>query len=325
MKGLDVGTGNLIAMDKDGIRIQRNAFMTIDKSVASVAQLKKMDVPYVILNNKIYIVGTKSAELANIFNSDLRRCMAQGTLNPQEQDALPIIKILIENLLGTPTNSEELVVYCIPGNPIDRYWELAYHEGMVKSIIESCGYKARSINEAVALGNYGLQNDEYTGIAISAGAGNMNIAIMYNGMAALTFAISRSGDFIDESVAQACGIGKAKAAYIKEKSDYSISPFSNVVRSKEQNAIKTYYEVLIQYLLSNIDKQFSSAQKMPAFPKPVPIILGGGTSQVEGFVDLFKEQFNQKQFPIEISDIRLIDEPLVGVVRGCYMDAELGD
>ena len=76
--------------------------------------------------------------------------------------------------------------------------------------------------------------------------------------------------------------------------------------------------------LINISKQFES-QEMPNFPRPVPIVLGGGGSMVNGFIEVFKEQFTQQEFPLNISEIRLVDEPLTAVSRGCYLEAKLDD
>ena len=88
------------------------------------------------------------------------------------------------------------------------------------------------------------------------------------------------------------------------------------------DSIKTYYESLIRYLLANISRQFES-KDMPDFPNAVPIVVGGGTSMVNGFIEVFREQFKAKHFPIEISEIRLVDEPLTAVARGCLLDAQL--
>jgi len=39
---------------------------------------------------------------------------------------------------------------------------------------------------------------------------------------------------------------------------------------------------------------------------------------------LFQEQFTQDDFPIDISEIRLVEEPLTAVARGCLEEAKLG-
>src|ERR1035437_785683 len=135
MRGLDCGTYYFAVADESGIRLQRNAFLTLPES-ANVKQLKLMNVPYVVINNKINIIGTKAYELANVFNaSELKRPMSSGLLNPMEQDALPILQLIINDLLGKPNKQNELVTYCIPGKPIDKENEVSYHEDVLKTLI----------------------------------------------------------------------------------------------------------------------------------------------------------------------------------------------
>lgn len=318
--GLDCGTGNFLSADENGIKLQRNAFITLDSETTNVRQLKLMKVPFIQAGKRLHIVGHKAYHFAQIFNNkELRRPMASGLLNPIEQDAFPILKEIIRELLGKGSG---VVVYSVPGKPIDKEQNIEYHEDVLKTIINSLGYEAKSINEAVALAYTGLADDELTGISISLGAGMCNVGILYQGMAALTFSTSKAGDFIDENVARDTGTSKAKAQYIKEDGGYSL--IGNADRSMEQQAVRTYYEALIRYLLSNIAKQFESTD-VPNFPKPVPIVLGGGTAMVKGFIEVFQEQFKQKEFPINISEIRIVEEPLTAVARGCLIEAQLED
>lgn len=322
-KGLDCGTGNFVVIDEKGTRLQRNAFLTIDQQLTTKKQLKLLGVPFVEVDNRLHIVGKRAFEYAQVFGTkELRRPMSHGVLNPLEQDALPILRLIIGGLLEEPQKPNEQVVYCIPGNPIDETRHTDYHSDVLKEIIESFGYKARPINEAVALGIDSLKDNQLTGITMSMGAGMCNIAIMYMGMSALQFSVAKGGDWIDENVARDCGIAKAQAQYIKETGDYTIDPSSKKERTREQQAIKSYYESLIRYLLANIAQQFES-REMPNFPNEVPIMIAGGTSMVNGFIEVFKDQFQQKQFPLKINTISLSKEPLTAVARGCFTDSEL--
>ena len=62
---------------------------------------------------------------------------------------------------------------------------------------------------------------------------------------------------------------------------------------------------------------------MPSFPNPVPIVIGGGTSLVTGFMDVFQEQFDGENFPIPVSEIKLIEDAHTAVARGCLSEAQL--
>ena len=61
-KGLDVGTANLLSavQDYEGnviIKQQRNAFLDIEQNDFTRNMLTKMDVQYVILNNRMIVIG----------------------------------------------------------------------------------------------------------------------------------------------------------------------------------------------------------------------------------------------------------------------------
>ena len=65
------------------------------------------------------------------------------------------------------------------------------------------------------------------------------------------------------------------------------------------------------------------AENMPNFPSDIPIVIGGGTSLVNGFIDVFKEQFDAANFPIPVSEIRIIEDAHTAVSRGCLSEAQL--
>ena len=331
-KGLDCGTSFYITATEDRIKKQRNAFLTVDGEVSQVKRmLKRQAIPFVEKAGKIHIVGQHAFNYAQIFSTaELKRPMKSGLLNPTEKDSLPVLNAIIGELLGDAKDSETCV-YCIPSKPIDVQREVSYHEDVLRTIIEQYGYSVKKIEEAVALGYEGLVDTQLTGVAISMGAGMCNIAVMYQGMTALSFSVSRGGDWIDENVSMDTGVPKAKVTNIKETSktlDLSSGTYSDIYEegTEEANvliAIRSYYGALVNYLLTNLKVQFEGVENVPNFPEPVPIVLGGGTSLVGGFLDVFNEQFDQNDFPIPISEITLIEDAHTAVARGCLSEAQL--
>lgn len=106
-KGLDVGTANLAAavQNEEGgitVTVERNAFLDIPSDVYSKNMLTKLKVPYVVHNNKLVVIGEAAFELANVFGRETRRPMADGLISPNEQDALPMMKMIIQKILGEP-------------------------------------------------------------------------------------------------------------------------------------------------------------------------------------------------------------------------------
>nr|BAR34147.1 MreB-like protein [uncultured Mediterranean phage uvMED] len=331
-KGLDCGTSFYIAATEDTVKKQRNAFLTVDGQVSQVKRmLKRQGIPFVEKAGKVHIVGQHAFNYAQIFStSELKRPMKSGLLNPTEKDALPVLNAIIGELLGDAKEGETCV-YCIPSKPIDVQREVSYHEDVLRTIIEQYGYSVKKIEEAVAIGYEGLVDTQLTGVAISMGAGMCNIAVMYQGMTALSFSVSRGGDWVDENVAMDTGVSQAKVTSIKETSttlDLSSANYQNIYEedTDEANvliAIRSYYGALVNYLLTNLKVQFEGVENVPNFPNPVPIVIGGGTSLVKGFLDVFNEQFDQNEFPIPISEIIHIEDAHTAVARGCLSEAQL--
>tara|TARA_R110002073_G_scaffold319215_2_gene493730 strand:+ start:200 stop:1222 length:1023 start_codon:yes stop_codon:yes gene_type:complete len=331
-KGLDCGTSYYIAATEDTLKKQRNVFLTVDGDAGQVKRmLKRQKIPFVEKAGKVHIVGQHAFNYAQIFSTtELKRPMSSGLLNPKERDALPVLNAIIGELLGK-AKDKETCVYCIPAKPIDQVREVSYHEDVLKQIIETYGYDVKVIEESIALAYEGLVDNELTGIAISMGAGMCNVCVMYQGMSSLSFSVARGGDWVDQNVASDCGCSIAKVIAIKENSknlDLTKSAINDIYQEGSDeyniiNAIRSYYGALINYLLTNLANQFNNAESVPNFPDSIPIVFGGGTSLVKGFLQVVGEQFNQDEFPIQISDIKLVEDAHTAVARGCLSEAEL--
>ena len=243
---------------------------------------------------------------------------------------MPVLNAIVGELLGK-ANKNETCVYCIPAKPIDQTREVSYHEDVLKQIIGGYGYKVKVLEESVALAYEGLVDNNLTGIAISMGAGMCNICVMYQGMSSLSFSVARGGDWIDENVANDCGCPIAKVTATKEESnllDLTSGSIKDIYDEGSDeynilNAIRSYYGALVNYLLTNLANQFNNAESVPNFPDKVPVVFGGGTALVKGFMDVVTEQFDQDTFPIPISEFTLVEDAHTAVARGCLSEAQL--
>ena len=158
-----------------------------------------------------------------------------------------------------------------------------------------------------------------------------NVEVMYQGITAVSFSVSRGGDWIDENVSADTGVAVAKVQHIKESSsllDLASGKIFDIYEegSEETNvlyAIKSYYGALITYLLTNLKAQFEGTANVPQFQDPVPLIFGGGTALVKGFLAIVNEQFEQDNFPIQVSEIKIIEDAHTAVSRGCLSESQI--
>jgi uncharacterized coiled-coil DUF342 family protein len=322
-KGLDIGTVNLVSAEQNNeseteLRLQRNVFIDVEITPYTKAMLTKLEVGYVIQNKRMYILGEPAFKLANVLNRATRRPMADGLISPKEQDALPIMKLLIGSILGDPRIPSEVCFYSVPGDPVDSDLSVAYHRDLFDAVLKSLGYKPSHILEGHAVTFAELAEEDFTGIGVSCGGGMFNVCVAYKSMPALSFSTARSGDWVDRNVAQALGIKAEKAAMMKEKGVDLMSP-----KNREEDAISIYYRNLIQYNVTNIAERFRSAENMPSFKDPISIVFSGGTAMAGNFIELVKDVFKKIEFPIPVKEVRLAKDPLNATAKGALVAAQL--
>jgi actin-like ATPase involved in cell morphogenesis len=321
-RGLDVGTVNICAAARRrdtgevAYNIQRNAFLDVRSDAFTKKMLMKLGIDYIVQGDKGYVLGDPAFELANIFEKNTRRPMKDGMISPIEPEALLIVSLIIAQLLGHPRQVGEVCAFSVPADPIDVERNVIYHRGALEAVLRKLGYTPKPMLEGHSVVFSELAAQDYTGIGISCGGGMFNICIAYKSVPALTFSTSRGGDWIDNNVAQAIGMPAPMVCAVKESGVDLLNP-----KDRVQDAIVIYYRNLIQYTLETIKQKFETAQNMPTFTRPIDVVCAGGTSLIKGFIEVFREEFEKVNFPIEVNEIRLARDPLRAIAHGCLVAA----
>jgi actin-like ATPase involved in cell morphogenesis len=321
--GCDVGTCFCVSArskeEKINYKTQRDAFFDIENNLMSHNMLKKLNCNYIESEDKksLFVVGEEALQMANFFNREIRRPLSKGVVSTREKEALMMIKIILHALVGDPIEPNEKLYFSSPANPLDANYNQIYHENVLKSFFTSFGYAPEAINEALAIIWSELEGENYTGLALSFGAGMVNAALAFYGISEKDhqFSVSRSGDWIDESAATAIGSTTAKITAAKESGIDLLNP-----KDREQTAIKIHYENLIEYVCKALEKKLNSGT-LPNFPEPITVVLSGGTSKAINFEKLFEQEIKTKSLPFKIKEIRKAKDPLNAVARGCLLNA----
>jgi hypothetical protein len=329
--GLDVGTSFLVSgrFNQGGTvdyRKVRDCFLHIPfKSPINQKMIQKglndRQVPYIAQEDGFYVLGEDAFIMANERHQETRRPMNRGVLSPKEKAAFPILKSLIDLVVGPPRVPGERLVFSVPAKPIDAQFDQVFHQDMLRSFIASKGYEAVPMNEAEALAYSELLNEGLTGIAISCGAGMMNVVVMSSGDPVVAFSTSRSGDWIDEQAAIATDMTRALVQQEKEGSELDL--MSPDPSNQIHQAIAVYYGNLLVYTLENIAHDLARSPALPKFKAPIPLVVGGGTSLPRGFLDKFKQALGAVAMPVEISEVRHAADPLHAVAHGLTLAASM--
>ena len=331
MIGLDVGTSFIIASSYDGDDIVfkdfRDAFYVIKPNTPIAAKMVEKGLKGKIFikdeNGSFIILGKDAIEKAVERNETARRPMHKGVVSVKEKEAKRVLAYILKEVVGKASKKGEKLVFCIPAQPVDQEdedFDVGYHEDVVKTILSEVGYDARSVNEAEALCYAELEDTDYTGIGISCGAGMTNVCVMLNGEPTIVFSTTKSGDWIDRMSAVATGEPDSVVQVEKEGGGFTIGePNDNPVLS----AVASYYERLIEYTAKQLSAALSGHKSLPKFKDPIRIVVAGGTSQADGYVDKLNEKLLEAEFALPIEVVKHAEDPLHSVAKGCLIAASI--
>jgi len=316
--GLDVGTMHLVCSrsDSDEVKVTRNVFLPVDKDDISINKLT--DISYVTSDDgDVFIVGSDAFEFANLFGQAVSRPMERGLISPKEVAAIDVLTLMLNDLIGDTKNKDVYCSYSIPAQAIDEGRSVTYHENVFSRILNTLGVNHTSVNEAMAIIYSECAKENFSGIGISFGAGMANVAISYKGIEAHTFSTARSGDWIDKQVSEALAMIPNRVTNLKEK--YMKLTGEVTIKNKKTRrvleALYYYHKALIEYTVKKIIEEFDEKVDIEV-DEEIPIIISGGTSMPDGFVELFKNIISNYELPFEVSEIRAAKNPLTAVSNG---------
>src|SRR5436309_11995574 len=93
--GLDAGTSRIVVAHKTAgeivYRSELNAFAAVPYSALAEGALERESIPHTARSGEILVYGNESETFAGLLNSEIRRPMKGGVLDPKEPDSLGII------------------------------------------------------------------------------------------------------------------------------------------------------------------------------------------------------------------------------------------
>jgi len=316
--GLDVGTMHLVCAksNDDEVKITRNVFLPIDRDEVALTNLS--NISYVEgPEGDLFIIGSDAFNFANLFGQEVSRPMEKGLISSSEDDAIDILTLMIKDLIGETKNTEVYCCYSVPAEAIDDERSVIYHEKVFARILGSLGVNHTSVNEAMAIIYSECAKEGFSGIGISFGAGMANVAVAYKGIEAHKFSTARAGDWIDRYAAKDSGMVANRVTSVKEKY-MQLHGEVNIKNKKTKRVLEAlfhYHKALIDYTIKKIIKEFDDKVDVEV-DEPIPIVVSGGTSMPEGFVNLFKNIITTYELPFEVSEIRRAKNPLTAVANG---------
>ncbi len=319
-KGLDVGTAFIYAAEKVGdtvsFKVERDAFMEIPYSDHLKTVFERDGVRYIEKDNQLFAIGNGALQFANLFQRSVRRPLERGVMSPKEKEALPIIKLIIENVLGSPRHPNEIVYYSIPAQPIDADFDALYHQHIINGFLAGLGYTPKPINEGLAVVYAELAEENFTGLGVSFGGGMTNVCLTNLSVPVVTFSIARGGDWIDEQVARVINQSVSAVTAWKEA---NLNLDKKEPLSRIEQALAIYYDALLDYVIGHLKRELKASAAH--LEKPLVVAVAGGTAKPNGFLKKFQATLERAQLPFEVEKVFLAPQLLHSVSKGALIAA----
>src|SRR3954467_2406910 len=319
--GLDIGTSRIVVSDgPEGSRrrAQLNAFVPVPVSEMAENMLKQRGMIYERNCKNLYVYGNDSDFFASFLDTDARRPMSEGLINPKEENSQHMIQRILQMMVPR-AKKNDVLCFSIPGRGEGVSGNLVYHEAVLKSFLQSLGYNAKALNEGQAVVFSELQDESFTGIGISFGGGMCNVSVSFMSMPMITFSVPKGGDYIDRNVAEVMGEKNTTKVRLfkEEKLDLSRPP-----KDEMMSAFHIFYDDLMKTLIERLRSEFSRSSQLPKLDRPLSVVLAGGTAMPKGFLEKFEGMLRaESDFPIDISSVRMAKGPLTTTAQGCYIAA----
>jgi hypothetical protein len=286
------------------------------------------------VDGSFIVVGQDAIERAIERNDSASRPMVRGVISPREKNARRILRHIFKEILGSPLENGEKLVYSVPAGPVDQSpedFDVGWHQDALGNDLKDLGYSPSALSEGEAVCYSELEVDDYSGLCISMGSGMANICLMSSGEGVLHFSVTKSGDFVDRMAAQATGTPDTVVQVEKEHGEFIIG--QEVKNNPILSAVSLYYCRLIDYVVQHMFAYILRSPRLPKFSKAIPIVLAGGTSLAKGFTEHFRdtvEKYNSDEdptfpskLPFEIKEIRPASDPLRAVAKGLLIASHL--
>jgi hypothetical protein len=326
----DLGTMfiQIAEMENGSVKIKntRNAFVELPQSSDVEEVLKSNDWQYIKDGLAYYVVGDDCIKVANIFPGkvEVRRPMADGVLNKNEDKKLLVLAEIIKASIGQAPDANSWVCTCVSSESVDSSVDSTFHKNRIISLFSRLGWKVKVIEEAHAVilsERPTIIEDDgtvvpYSGIGASFGAGRVNCVLAYKGLPVIGMSVARSGDWIDKQVSEQTGVPISQVLSTKEKK----LDFTNLDDNDDVIfALNAYYDAMIEYVFKYFGRKFQEVKSQ--FTQPLDIIVAGGTSMPKGFCQKLEKIVKELNLPFQIKEVRHAKSPRNAVAEGLLTQA----
>jgi hypothetical protein len=331
---LDLGAHTLRSLRYRGesltARRQRSAYAVIPDVPAQREMLRQARIGFANCDGNLVLMGDAALEMSRVFDLPAIDLLPSGMVPSNNPVARQITAIMVDALLGTPQQADEVCCFIQPAQVIESRDERTESQEFFRRLIRIKGFQPLSMTAGQALVFAELARDGFSGIAAVLGASGCELTIAHRGVPMFSRSIPRGGRWLDEQVARLCDMkmldsaGRMRsdidqAARLREAAKSAItSPTIDAERH-----LQFAYHDLVNHLCGEILRSLEETPRLRELPQPASFVLSGGLFEAPGLADLIRQKLATMQLPIRVQSPRVASRGMYAVARGCLINAEL--
>jgi len=331
---LDVGSHRLKTLRHDGERLLgrscRSRYAVIDNQESQRTLLNHMNIPHAVCDEGLVVIGDHATDFSRLFQVPCLPLLPHGRIPQSNPPARQIIAALIESHLPEPKQSGEICCLSFPGLPAKEQAQGNTDYEFYTRLIRLQGYEPLVLTSSLAVVLAEMVGHSFTGIGINLGASSCEVSLAHLGNEIAHCSISRGGDWIDEQFAlrneeYTWDAKGNRHPDLLGVSCWKESLTESIVEAatKQEKLLCELYRELVSTVLQEVSAAFSRIPAVRDVPRPLGLVVCGGSSRIPGFDQLFRKELHRNPLPMEVSNLFLANSSDYTVARGGLIYAEL--
>ncbi|HUG91898.1 MAG TPA: hypothetical protein VML55_13755 [Planctomycetaceae bacterium] len=327
---LDIGAHSVRSLRRQGSRLAgrttRLAYAVLPDSPRHRRLLEGGGIAFAVCGGRLVLVGQQAVDYARPFREPVRSALSDGLLPRDNPLARQVVAATVEAVLPRALTRDEICCLTVPGGAGSQSREAEF----LTRLVRLAGYVPVVVRAGMALVLAELSRTGFTGAGISFGAATCELSIAHRGREIASVAVRRGGDWIDAEFAAQEGCCLWDAAGGRHPDLESIARLKSehteplaTASSPRGRLFAALYRSLITELVGHAARALGPVPLLGTLPRPLELVVGGGTAQIPGFAELLDEQLRSAALPVALARARVAAAADYTVARGGLIHAEL--
>ncbi len=331
---LDVGSFAMRSLWRRGKELAgrrcRSVALSFADNPARRKYLQSSKASFLVADGHLVLAGDAAVDAAEFFELIPRDLFPWGEIPTADPVARQVISTVVDALLPWSEHPEEVCCFAQPGqfdstNGGDP--DLDSRAQFVTRLIRLRGYEPLPLHPATALVLSELGNAGFSGIGLVWGTSRCELSVVHRGVPLASRCVARGGTWIDSELARATktwrydALGEQVLDLDKARQRKEAATLA-APADADGRIVAELYGTLVAEIIDALSHLVESDGRIPLLPQPLPLVCGGGLSQMAGFRELLTSRLRNREWPVALSDPRFVSDQYA-VCRGCLIRAEL--